>query len=885
MDKYNIEVINLQTESDVEQKVIYPLLTNAQPIGLGYNSQEIQTKVNLKKLQIDKGNKSSLYYPDYIVTIDGIPSIVIEAKKPNEDLDEAFRQAALYAAEINRFFDDEVNPCKFIIASDGLQLYAGVWDNGKPTYKIQTENWQISDEKFSCFYNIFSKDNIEKYADSIRKLIRKNITFKKPLHLIGGKSLQNRQIKNSFGETISIQYRHLFNPNVEEEKVDIVRNAYVNTNHHQSHVTPIDRLIRKKVLPSVENSTLIKSSEKPNELINKLQEAHRYNNQVLLLIGSVGSGKSTFITYLKEVALKKQLVEKLVWITLDLNNAPVNSKDIYSWIILNLIKKIKATRPEVDFDDYDTIKDIFKLELDKFDKVAGVLLNKESENYRIELFKKITELQSNNQLLLDSIISKFIHLEGKELIVVLDNCDKRNLEEQLLMFEVANWIKETIKAIVFLPLRDTTYDHFKKEKPLDTVIKDLIFRITPAPLEQIIYSRIKYAARLSEKNENRYYTLDNNIRVSYPAKQELYYLKSIITSLFQNHFFKKLITGLTGSDIRNGIEIFLDFCKSGHITDSEIFKIKQSKGDYILPSHVISKVFFRGDRVFYSDESSRVKNLFYSDPSDKIPNPFVRVEILKWLHAKYRTRGLSGILGFHPVEELITDLISIGFERNRVEKELLNLIRQRLIISETQDSSSFKLSELISINISGIIHLELLTNIDYLSACSEDTWYNIVDIATQIAKNISGTGSFTHLSLENTVAHSDLIIDYLVDYHSKFFGGYLNYISDDKHSIPLNADEIKSAISNSKNKLQQNTIKIIAPGTKVNAKVTKIMRYGIFVKLSKSNKVGLIQSKYLTDIEFESKFSHDEDLLVEIITYNSQHNKYEVKLADIQDVT
>lgn len=881
MNNYYIEEIYLLSESDVEQKVVYPLLTNPQPIGLGFSTTEIQTKVNLKKLQIDKGNKASLYFPDYVITIHGIPAIVVEAKKPNENLSEAFRQASLYAGEINRYFMEDINPCKYIIACDGLTMLAGVWDNATPTFEIKTENWQIGENTFSTFFNFFAKDNISKYAEDLRKKIRKNVSFKKPLHLIGGKNIQNRQIKNSFGETISIQYRHLFNPNVDEEKIDIVRNAYVNTNKHQSHVTPIDRLIRKKILPSIENSIAIKSSEKPQELINKLQEAHRYNNQVLLLIGSVGSGKSTFTTYLKEVALNRELTQRLVWITLDLNSAPVNSQDIYKWIISNLIKNIKSLRKDIDFDDYNTISEIFKLELDKFDKLAGVLLDKNSNDYRLELFKKITELQNNNELLLHAIISKYVHQEEKDLIIVLDNCDKRNLEEQLLMFEVASWIKETIKAIVFLPLRDTTYDHFKKEKPLDTVIKDLIFRITPAPLEQVIYSRIKYAARLSEKSANKFYFLDNNIKVTYPADQELFYLKSIINSLFQNYFFKKLITGLTGSNIRYGIEIFLDFCKSGHITDSEIFKIKQSRGEYVIPSHVISKVFLRGDRVFYSDDSSRIKNLFYSDPSDKIPNPFTRVEILKWLHSRYRTRGLSGILGFHRVEELLADLISIGFEKERVEKELINLIRQQLIISESQDSNSFKLTELISINISGIIHLDLLSNVDYLSACSEDTWYNVVDTATQIAKNISGTGSYAHLSLQNAVMHSELLVDYLTDYHEKYFGGYLNYISEDLYSFPLEVVNIKSAISNSKNKKNVGDGKLIPKGSKVNAKVNSIRKYGIFVTIEKSSKIGYISSKHLMDIDFESTFSMDDNLVVEILAYSTEHNKYEVKIAEI----
>ena len=310
--------------------------------------------------------------------------------------------------------------------------------------------------------------------------------------------------------------------------------------------------------------------------------------------------------------------------------------------------------------------------------------------------------------------------------------------------------------------------------------------------------------------------------------------------------------------------------------------MRSTRGEHLIPNHVISKVFFRGDRIYYNDESSRIKNLFYSDPSDKIPNPFVRIEILKWLHERYRTRGLSGILGFHKVEELISDLISIGYEKERIEKEILNLIRQQLIISETQDGNTYKSSELFSINISGIIHLDLLNNVDYLSACSEDVWYNVIEKATEIAKNMAGTGTFAHLSHHNTVIHSEILIDYLTQYHDKFFKGYSNYISEELYKYPIEVDNIKSAINNSKNKLDFNETKNFVVGEKVTARINNILKYGIFVNLGNSNKTGFISNKYLSNFDFESKFQSDDKIVVEIINYNSQHKRYEVKIASIE---
>jgi len=85
------------------------------------------------------------------------------------------------------------------------------------------------------------------------------------------------------------------------------------------------REIKKIKLPSEVNSTLI-STDKPDEIVDKLNKHVRskeYVYSLMLLIGNVGSGKSTFIRYFKEVVLKrdyKELSSKCEWIFINMNN-------------------------------------------------------------------------------------------------------------------------------------------------------------------------------------------------------------------------------------------------------------------------------------------------------------------------------------------------------------------------------------------------------------------------------------------------------------------------------------------------------------------------------------------------------------------------------------
>ncbi len=878
MNEYIIDKAFLLTESDVEIKVILPLLTTPDPIGLGYSRTEIQSKISLKKLLIGKGDKSQLYYPDFILNINGVPVVVIEVKKLNEDLDEAFRQASLYAAEINRFFPSKINPCELIIASDGLNLYAGTWDNVKPQFMIPVENWLPTNIDFHSFITRFSQTSLFKISTNFRKTLRANVAFKNPLNLLGGKYIQNQTISNSFGESISIQYRHLFNPNEENERRDIVRNAYVRVSKHQSHIQPIDRLIRKKIRPAIEASKEIFDNTNPKEIIDKFHIAHNYNNQVLLLIGSVGSGKSTFSTYLRDVALDQGVMSNIFWTNLDLNDAPVTPLEIYKWIKINLIKQIKLSNEGVDFDNLTFIESLYEKELIALKKGPLSLLNQSSQKYVETIVDKMLEFQSDIDLTLSCYIRFFIHNKSKELIIILDNCDKRNLEEQLLMFEVANWIKDNIKAIVFLPLRDTTFDHFRNEKPLDTVIKDLIFRINPPSLEKVIYSRIKYANRLSEKSTANFYYLPNGFKVSYPSSDELYYLKSILSSLFQNQFFNRLISGLAGRDIRRGIEIFLDFCKSGHITDREIFKMKQAKGEFKIPNHIISRVFLRGSRVYYSDLDSRVKNIFHSEPSDDLPDPFIRIGILKWLYLLKNQKGPSGIVGFHRTSDLINILSRYGHSTIRILEELLFLIRDSLVISESQDMSNIIMEDLISINSPGMIHFELLRNIDYLSTCAEDVWYNYAPIAEEISHDMAGLGQFSHLSIQNSSKHSKILVEYLSAYYNSNFAFNASIIAETENIAPVDFTLLLEDIEHFNSTLIYNSHTEFEVGSEHLAKIVNIQSYGLICELNGSPIVGLIHVRDLNS-DFDEIYKLGDEIKVSIKAFKPEYNKYNLLLV------
>ena len=884
------EIKDLKNESDVEQKLIFPLITTLIPMGLGFSPSDFMTKPNIKQIVIGKGKSEKIYFPDYVITNSGLPLLVIEAKSPHEDLDQALREAMLYTIELNSNYPTKLNPCRKIIVSNGNEIWASSWDSKVDVIKVKFSEINVTNVNYSRFVEFSNKTTLMNFNNKIFKLIRGLSDYKKPNLILGGKTVQFEELEqNTFGTTLAIDYRNLFNPVDRKDRNKIVRDAYIESKKRLKHVDPIEKIIRASKPPSITDAKHIENTSEPTEIINALDKRHSYKHELLLLIGSVGSGKSTFTDYLREVALPEEIRNDSIWLSIDLNNAPLDKSTIYNWLKEKIIEGLIFNFPEYDFEDIHQIKKVFSVEINKLKKGPGSLLNSEKFNELMaeHLYKLQNDINSN----LSALIRYLFAEQGNILIIVLDNCDKRGKEDQLLMFDVAKWLKEEYECIVFLPIRDSTYDLHRKEPPLDTAIKDLVFRIDPPPLINVLYKRVNLALReMTKAGVSKYsYQLPNGIRVEYPASDQGMYLACILKSLFHsNVFFSRLISGIAGRNIRKGIEIFLDFCKSGHIREDEIFKMRQSKGQYELPNHIVSRVLIRGSRRFYHDSNSTIRNLFHSSANDILPDPFSRISILQWLRSMYTVPGPNNVKGYHKIFKLISELLPIGHDGEILKRELSVLIKTGCILTESQiEEDKFDDEDLIALAPAGIVHLDLLGNLDYLSSCSEDIWYKTHSYAESIAERISNKIGSGHHSISTSLENTSDLLNYLEIYKKNFFRIPDNFLINETTSDYLSIS--KNTLRKASNKMSlksdlENLIKEYPPGKLIQGQIASIQPYGIFVDFGEDAK-GLIHisnmgSSNVENFMFEN-FEFGDIINAEIIEFNTEHKRFKLKYLEL----
>jgi|SRR5208283_506165 len=121
IDHDNLSLLN---ESDVEQKVVMPLLVG--PAYLDIPQRNIFTKQYLAPTTLDKSaDKTSGYFPDYSIWLDGFPVLIVEAKAPDVLCEVGYREASLYARHLNQKYPTDCNPCRFILSTNGAELLFG----------------------------------------------------------------------------------------------------------------------------------------------------------------------------------------------------------------------------------------------------------------------------------------------------------------------------------------------------------------------------------------------------------------------------------------------------------------------------------------------------------------------------------------------------------------------------------------------------------------------------------------------------------------------------------------------------------------------------------------------------------------------------------------
>lgn len=732
----------LKTESDVEQKLLYPFLCH--PSYLAIPSEWVRTKEYMEPTQIDKGaGKRVGYIPDYSVWLGGFPLVIVEAKAPDETVEKALREARLYAGEINKRYPPNINPIGYVLACNGEQVAITQWDSETEILIAKAADIQPGSAILSAFLSAISKDQIERKAAAVAKEFQVRKFHRVTAHMTSTQIAEQLGTNEFARPLIPIITRYFLAP--DETPDDIIDRAYVASTERTEYDGVLEAFLKDRARVATTSSltpivTAKSSAGGISSEVSRYQRNPKYYGRVQLVVGAVGAGKSLFIRRFYRRMLPQEVAANTMWAFIDFNVQFPDGQNLRDIIADRFIRSFEETN-SIDLQVLEMAEKLFHPEMRRFDQgPAKQLLPSNKQQFDHQRYLHMRDLMANKEALVRATSRHFISEKRKGIVVVFDNVDKRSRDLQLEIFEGAQWLKDITNALIIVNLRDTTFEAHRDEKPLDAFTHAVNFYISPPRFAAVIRKRLELVLeRMDEEEfEREYtYTIETGARVTYKSEKLTAYLQSIYDSLFERRASNigAQMEALVARNVRVALGMFADIIASPHIPTSQLTTAAVTATSQRISEERILRALMRGRyRLFGNNRGPYVRNILAIPLNCERPSNFLYADILEFLIRNRKVKIDFSVEGYASASLIVKKMSQLGYDEADAFKALKRLVEWNLVEPESLILEELHPEDPVQVHASGFMHMRYLMQIpEYVVGTSADMMYSSYETASAVA--------------------------------------------------------------------------------------------------------------------------------------------------------
>jgi len=476
---------------------------------------------------------------------------------------------------------------------------------------------------------------------------------------------------------------------------------------------------------------------------------------VTLIIGTVGSGKSTYLKHFELVKAKKILKDtKCHWIYVDFEEMGIsgNPREFLYQKLKDYLLKEHIDTPT----DYkNAIEPAYDEEIRALARgpYAGIFVAD-----KVKFKEKVSELIASDFEKVEPFVDKVLKfLASKWLcMIVLDNIDLyEDSELETIVFSEGVALSKKIRSNIIVSIRDSTYIKHRSDSIFNAYELKKLW-LDPPPFKDVLSRRLSYSKEIL-KNKTAIIPLSSGMKLNVP---DLSIFFDIVKSSLLNEANGKFLESISDRNPRRGILLTRNFLTSGHIqADKAIKNYLHEDAKFIFPYHEVFKGSMLGQWKYFKENRSECFNLF-----DSYFNSFnlqlLRLFILKYLY--YNAQDKNSLET--PVIDIITLFSKAGVSENRIIQILQSMIKNELIRSKEGDEITSE--KILFITLCGGYYVSVLSKrFCYIETVMHDT--NIHDDTIwerldTLSQEIDQTTSIVD-RMERRQERVLLFIDYLQD--------------------------------------------------------------------------------------------------------------------------
>ena len=747
----------IKSESDTRSKIIDVILREV----LGWPESQIEREPHIK----ETGG-----YIDYVLYTTH-PCFIIEAKKIGHIYDLP-KQRTRRQYKLGGVLKDVPNLHKDLIQARDYAINKGVsfccLTNGVQYLFFRSQNdcgvsWNDHpiilfrdhkdiEDNFAQFFHLLSYGAIsqgivhghlpvtQNYDEALRRFNRLN-PAKQILH-------RTRERNSLFPALKMIISRVFQDISDESTSPEILSYCYVETPRDSSYEKGMESLLRRRPLNlGGQRKDVVVTKKDGGDFQRSIElQTSRPDSEseMLLILGGIGVGKTTFIHRFRKVLATDDIDANCLWIYVDFNKYSDTGEVLLDWYVKQAWRSLKEDYESLAVDSYSALKQAYHAEYEqlKLGRLAP-LYEKDPEEFELEFARNLEKFELN----VDDHFTRLIRVAARQLkrrpFLVFDNADQFSDATQDQVYLLAQKFSKEISCSSVISLREESYWKNKEHGTL-SAFHAVSYHVQPPRLNQVISKRFKYGQKLLSEIDRDFVDSNENLI----TKEEMAGVLDRIcqTILARNSRHLRLLEHLSPHEIRRPLEFISRFLVSGHTNMDSLLKSYRRETSLEIGFHEFLKAIALGDTETYQESRSDIINIFNVDGRSDASN-LVRMTVIgRLLKAKFATTPVGE--GFLSVTELVGDCEIMGVSPDTTRSVLALLNSKRIAETEAQDRKSMKSASFVRATAAAHYYMnELIYDFSYLDIVLPDTaignvkYYDkIKDINDQISRTTKNCG-------------------------------------------------------------------------------------------------------------------------------------------------
>lgn len=677
------------SESDTRSKFIDVVLVGA----LGWKEHSIVREPHVAE---------PFGYIDYLLHTSR-PAYVVEAKKreftfnlPSTKKQRSFKIGGVLSED--KRLREAINQCRdygiakgtsFCCVTNGVQyiFFRSHSDLGLPFashHAVIFDGIEDITSNFHLFYTLLSFDSVSEGRHYIALPVAEPLDISSRFKEL---SAQSHRLRYKNRNRLEPFIRHVVTEVFQDLAADgadfeLIEQCYVESHSQGSYEQSLRSLIKNRPALAEGKARPVRvsrrSAGKFDGVLDNSPNGGTKHSEVVMLLGGIGSGKTTFIRRFRKVIARHRIDAECIWLTINFNKYSDAPGALDRWVSEEIMSEAERDYLDLEFGSFAHLKQAYHSEYERLKRGRlAPLYSADPGAFELQFAQELTAYEVDSIQHVTRLLKSAQALSNRRVFLIFDNADQFSARLQNDVFMLANRLATAVGCSLIVSLREESYWKNKDYGAL-SAFHGVSFYVEAPDLKQVLAKRFRYASEMLKRGGGIISSGGQGVT----QEEAVQVFESIRGTLLDDPRFVQFMESLSPGEVRRPLDQLARFLFSGHTNVDSILRGIRTHQSIRIGFHEFVKSISLGDREKFSEDKSDIVNLFALDGSVDASN-MNRLAILGYLYSRRRDKGDRG-LGYVPFDQLVDVCGGFGILGDTTQAIVQFLNARRLLETDQQ---------------------------------------------------------------------------------------------------------------------------------------------------------------------------------------------------------